>query len=137
MIRTAAVLVLLSLSVAPAADEKKKPEPFVAIERDAKDDFGKIAGKATEPLVITSDKELEKAIADETTRTRIAKLVDFKTQKLLIFAWQGSGQDKLSVAILESEPVRLAFTVERGRTKDLRSHVKLYAIGSTLKYTVK
>ena len=137
MIRIAAVVVLLGLGTAMAGDEKKKPEPVVAIEREAADDFGKITGKATEPVVVTTEKELDKAIADETTRTRIAKLVDFKTQKLLIFAWQGSGQDKLSVATLESEPVQLAFTVERGRTKDLRSHLKLYAIGSTLKYTVK
>lgn len=137
MIRIVAVVVLLGLGIASAADEKKKPEPVVAIERDAADDFGKFTGKATEPTVVTTEKELEKAIADETTRTRFAKLVDFKTQKLLIFAWQGSGQDKLSVAILESEPVQLAFTAQRGLTKDLRSHVKLYAIGSTLKYTVK
>jgi hypothetical protein len=137
MIRIAAVVLLLGVSIIHAADEKKKPEPVVAIERDAKDDFGKLGGKVAEPTVVTTEKELETAIPDETTRNRIAKLIDFKTQTLLIFAWKGSGKDKLGVLVQESEPPTLAFSYERGLTKDLRSHVYLYAIGNTLKYTVK
>ena len=46
----------------------------------------------------------------------IAKEVDFKKQIVLVFAWQGSGGDKLDYAILESFPEQIPFSLKPGRS---------------------
>jgi len=67
----------------------------------------------------------------------LKKKVDFKQQVLLVFAWSGSGQDKLTVIVAESYPEQVSFSYERGRTKDLRSHLKLYVLRSKVRWSVK
>lgn len=124
-------------ATAVVADDKKPGEPITAIAVEKNDKIETKGGKATEPVKVTSAAELEKAVPDEATRKRLAKLVDFKTHTLLIFAWQGSGQDKLDFVVMESQPEQIAFTYTPGRTKDLRTHVHLYAVRSDLKWSVK
>jgi hypothetical protein len=119
------------------ADDKKPAAAFTEIAVEKGDKIEAKGGKATEPVKITSAAELEKAVPDETTRTRLAKLVDFKTHVLLVFAWQGSGQDKLEYTVLQSDPPQVEFTVSPGRTKDLRSHVHLFVVRSDVKWSVK
>ncbi|MEO2088332.1 MAG: hypothetical protein ABGY75_02390 [Gemmataceae bacterium] len=119
------------------ADDKKPAGSFAEIAVVKGDKIEAKGGKATEPVKVTSAAELEKAVPDEATRTRLAKLVDFKTHTLLIFAWQGSGQDKLEYTVLQSDPPQVEFTVSPGRTKDLRSHVHLFVVRSDVKWTVK
>jgi hypothetical protein len=67
----------------------------------------------------------------------VKKKVDFKHQVLLVFAWSGSGQDKLTVIVAESYPEQVSFSYERGRTKDICSHLKLYVLRSNVRWSVK
>src|SRR5262249_25095486 len=85
-------------------------------------------GQADKPTEITSDEELAKAFPREEARAKIKKEVDFTRQKLVFFAWSGSGQDKLSFKAGNGEKPGITFTYEPGRTKDLRPHIHLYSV---------
>ena len=63
----------------------------------------------------------------------LLKKVDFQKQTLLVFAWRGSGQDKMTYTIAESFPEQIAFKILPGRTRDLRSHLKIYALRKNVK----
>ena len=82
---------------------------------------------------ITSKAELEQLITDEPTREAIAKIVDFEKSYLLIFAWAGSGGDKIAATDEKGEAV---FTVTRGKTKDLRQHLRVFAVAKDAKWSV-
>lgn len=94
-------------------------------------------GKWNEPVKVSSDDELKKLVSDEKTREAIAKQVDLKTHDLLVFAWQGSGGDKLSYTILESFPEQVPFKLMPGVTDDLRTHTKLFAVRKNVRWSVK
>ena len=85
------------------------------------------------PLAIKTLEEAEKYF-DEATLERIQKCMEFEERHLLLFAWQGSGRDKLEFAVMESYPEQLSFTLVPGRTRDLRRHAKLYSIRKNVKY---
>jgi len=137
MTRLFAIAALLAAVTLLPADEKKALPAITDIANDKADKIDAEKGKATEPITVSTEKELEKAIPDEDTRKRIAKLVDFKEQKLLIFAWKGSGQDKLSYVVAESYPEQLMFTYTVGKSDDLRRHVNLYVIRNNVRVSVK
>jgi hypothetical protein len=125
--------VLLVSAFALGAGDKAKA-PYVEVQ------VGKVEiqpGAFNAPTVVSDADGLAKVVADETARAAIAKQVDFKTHKLVIFAWQGSGQDGIDIAVLESFPEQLVFAKKPGRTRDLRTHVKAYAVRNDVKYTVK
>jgi len=125
-------VLLLSAFVLGAEDKAKAPYFEVAVEKvEIK------PGAFNSPTLVIDAKDLAKLVTDETARTAIAKQVDFKTHKLVIFAWQGSGQDGIDVAVLESFPEQLVFTKKPGLTRDLRTHVKVFAVRNDVKYTVK
>ena len=85
--------------------------------------------KAVEPLLITTSEELAKIVKDEATQKKIAEAVDFSKQKLVLFSWSGSGQDKLTFEEKKGEKALLVdFTVTPGRTRDLRPHTHLYLL---------
>ena len=67
----------------------------------------------------------------------IATKVDFKKQIVLVFAWRGSGGDKLEYQILESFPEQIPFSLRPGVTDDLRSHSRVFALRSNVKWSVK
>jgi len=94
----------------PPIQKLKSPRPTQAVFK---------ASSARKPLVIEKGK------------------VDFAQQKLLIFAWRGSGRDRLSYAVAESYPEQVFFTLRRGRTKDMRPHLHLYALRANVRWTVK
>ena len=137
MTRLLAVAALFAVATLTPADEKKASPAITDIANVKGDKIETEKGKATEPTTVSSEKELEKAIPDEATRKRVAKLVDFKEQKLLVFAWQGSGQDKLTYVVAESYPEQLMFTYTVGKTFDLHSHVKLYVVRNNIRVSVK
>jgi len=60
--------------------------------------------------------------------------VDFGNHTLLVFAWRGSGQDKLDYVVMESFPEQIAFSRRPGRTRDLRPHVHVFALRSNVKW---
>ena len=86
-------------------------------------------GSPTAPAVVKSAAELEKNPVLKDAAAEVAKLIDFDTQKLLVFAWSGSGQDKLAVtAAAKDGKAVLAVEHTPGRTRDFRPHVKLFAV---------
>jgi hypothetical protein len=88
-------------------------------------------GRGPKATKITSAKELADAIADKDSQDKLAKLVDFKKEYLLMFFWQGSGGDRITFKVEDKEVV---FAYKRGLTRDLRRHVKFYAIPNKLKH---
>ena len=89
--------------------------------------------KAVSDKINERKAELEQLVTDEPTRDAIAKIVDFDKDYMLIFAWSGSGGDKLAAADEKGEAV---FTVTRGRTKDLRQHLRVFAVAKGAKWSV-
>jgi hypothetical protein len=117
---------LANLSAAP---KDKKPEKAEAVQIIDVAVPGPAKGKATEPTVIASAEELAKIFADDDAVAAIKKAVDFKTEKVLYFAWSGSGQDKISFSVEElKKGIEVKFTYTRGLTRDLRQHKKLFAL---------
>ena len=137
MTRLLAVALLFTLASLAPAEDKKMKDAIVEIGSDKADKIETKDGVATTPTMVTDEDGLKKAIPDEDTRKRIAKLVDLKEQKLLIFAWKGSGGDKLDYTVLERFPELIKFTVTPGKTDDLRSHVKLFAVRNNVTWEVK
>lgn len=92
--------------------------------------------KASAPLAVSSEKEAAEHFAKDEL-AKLAKEVDFTKQVVLVFAWRGSGGDKLDYAVAESSPEQVFFTLTRGRTRDLREHVRIYVLRSNVKWSVK
>lgn len=132
-----ALAVALVATVALSADEKKDSGPVRQIATEKADKIETKGGSATKPTKVTTAEELEMRVPDEATRKRLAQQVDFKSHTLLVFAWQGSGGDKIEYVILESKPEQVEFMVKPGRTKDLRPHVKLFVLPNDVKWAVK
>lgn len=115
-----AVAILLVGSAAKADDK-----PAVK-EIDTKD-FKIMAprdGKATAPTEIKTADELAKnAILKDVTEA-IQKHVNFKKEKLVLFAWWGSGQDRIT----PDDKNLGTFIYTLGFTRDYRMHVKLFVV---------
>jgi len=58
----------------------------------------------------------------------LVQQVDFSQQVVLLFAWQGSGQDRLEHVVRESYPEQVEFKYQPGLTRDLRSHFQVYVL---------
>lgn len=93
-------------------------------------------GNAKKPLEIRSAKEAGEHF-DEDNLAKLKEKVDFTKQFVLVFAWRGSGQDKLKYVVAESYPEQVFFTYKRGRTRDLRQHIYVFALRSNVKWSVK
>jgi hypothetical protein len=122
------VLPFLSALIASAqpaitAIEDAKPKPSVF--KDA---------SLRKPLVIRSAEEAAGHFGDDALAA-LKKQVDFEKQIVLIFAWRGSGQDRLTYAVLESYPEQVPFKYRPGRTRDLRPHVYVYALRTNVRWT--
>lgn len=90
--------------------------------------LGEANGKVNAPTVIANAEDLAKAVPNKEAREAIAKLVDFGKEKLLFFAWSGSGGDRLgfSDAVVDGKPV-VQIHYQPGKTFDLRPHHYLFA----------
>ena len=88
------------------------------------------------PIVVKSKEEAVKHFGKDAVAT-LGKAVDFKKQILLVFAWRGSGGDQLNYSVAESFPEQIFFSRKFGRTRDLRSHAKVFALRSNVKWSVK
>ena len=85
------------------------------------------AAKRNKALVFKTAKDAE-AHFEAAELKKLTALVDFDKQIVLLFAWRGSGQDKLTFQVAESFPEQITFSYKRGRTKDLRSHVYIFVL---------
>jgi hypothetical protein len=87
------------------------------------------------PILLKSQDEAARHFSKDALET-IAKKVDFKKQIVLVFAWQGSGGDKLVYQILESFPEQIPFSLRPGVTDDLRSHSRVFALRSNVRWSL-
>ncbi|MDB4777848.1 hypothetical protein OAG68_00160 [bacterium] len=67
---------------------------------------------------------------------KLAAEVDFETQRVVVFAWRGSGRDQISFSIAESYPEQIAFQFSRGMTRDLVEHQKIFALRSNVSCSI-
>jgi hypothetical protein len=124
----AAVLSLALPVSAIAADEIKE------IKLEGFKPSGRPMTRATMPSEIKTAEELAKTFPQEEVVTAIKKEVDFGKQKLVFFAWSGSGQDKVSGQMAKDEAVFIYIT---GLTRDLRSHYHLFVVPKDAKVKVE
>ena len=90
---------------------------------------------ASKPVVIYSVDEITKYF-DAKNSANLKSKVDFSQQEVLVFAWRGSGQDRIEYEVLESFPEQIRFIYRRGRTRDLRQHFKIFVVRSDVKCIV-
>jgi hypothetical protein len=88
----------------------------------------------TKPTEIKTAVELEKAFPQKDTVDAIKKEVDFDKQKLVFFAWSGSGGDKITATADKDD---VTFTYKGGLTRDIRPHYHLFAIPKDAKFKVE
>lgn len=81
-----------------------------------KDDFKRPQASKPKLIVIGSAEELAKAdvFRDDDGRAAVAKLMDFKKEKLVLFVWKGSNTDKVSDWRLTPGTVTFLFSVGHG-----------------------
>jgi hypothetical protein len=99
--------------------------------KGVKVDFEK--GLVSKPKVIVSADDLAKAIPEADA---IKKQVDFTKEKLLLFAWGGSGGDKLT-AKLSDDGKTAVFTFKAGLTRDFRRHVLLFVLPKNAEFKLE
>ncbi len=127
------VVSLLSLCFLATAYAQDKIMPIMPIEKANLTDAATKAAKLKAPIEIIDAKTAEKYLEGETLKA--VKAVDFKKVKVLVFYWSGSGGDRLSYDILESFPEQIHFKMQRGMTKDLRRHSKVFILRKNVTYT--
>jgi len=132
-----ALALLFVVTAAAVGEDKPVGQPLIEVTLGESDKLAIKPGKWAAPSKIATTAELEKLVADKETRATITKAVDFKSHDLLVFAWQGSGGDKLEYTVAESYPEQVRFTLTRGLTKDLRTHTKLFAVRKNVKWSTK
>jgi len=138
MIRLLSLLVVSALVGFVSAEDKPKKRGVVETIPVVKADKLDVKfGKWSEPAEVKTEAEMKKLIADEATQKRLAKEIDFETHVLLVFAWQGSGGDKLDFAILESFPEQVKISLKPGATDDLRKHIQLVAVKKECRWSAK
>lgn len=85
-----------------------------------------------------SIKSLEEAAKhlNRASMEAIDENIDFEKEKLVVFAWQGSGQDSLRTDPSSTKKDHATFLYTLGHTKDLKTHVKIYALPKDSKWTI-
>jgi hypothetical protein len=127
--------VLASTLALKAAQDKPKPKPILREipTKGLKLLFPKKPGKPTEPTVITAADDLTKNEVAGKAADEVKKEVDFARENLLVFAWEGSGQDQVNVSILSTGGKHtLSFKYTPGKTRDLRQNIKLQVVPKEL-----
>lgn len=81
--------------------------------------------KLKAPIVLNSMEDALKHLSRESMK----KIdVDFEIYNVVIFAWQGSGQDRLSGRFSRRKGAAAVFSYNPGRTEDLRTHSAIYSM---------
>lgn len=88
-------------------------------------------GDALKPTEIKSAEELSKSpLFGAGAAEKLGKLVNFEKEKLVVFAWRGSGQDAVTgvLMVAEGKKATASFTYKPGLTRDLREHFQAFAV---------
>ena len=125
------IFVALFVSLACWTTSVHADEPIQRLA-DAKPNQG-IFENATRnnPLVLRSNADAAMHF-DKKELAQLRQSVDFEKQIVLVFAWKGSGQDRLTFDVAESFPEQVGFRYHPGRTRDLRPHVYVFALRSNV-----
>jgi hypothetical protein len=132
-----ATLLLLLPAPALLADEAEPKDPKAPVAREIKVTSGLPVRKGLldKPTKITSAAELAKEVPNKDAQAAIAKQVDFKKEYLLLFAWSGSGGDRINFKVEKGKGgPEVVFAYTRGFTRDLRRHGKLFAVPNKTTY---
>ena len=131
-----AILTMILAAVVSYAETSTTAEEMLPPIQDITDikpneQIWKVAKRGV-PLTLHSKSEAERYFAEPQLKLLLKK-VDFQKQTVLLFAWRGSGQDKMTYTIAESFPEQITFKILPGRTRDLRPHLKIYALRKNVK----
>ena len=125
-------LASLALLLSAAAQPARPAEPIAPVVREIKAPGLRLPGRASpfgKPTRIAGAADLARTVPDKGERDRLGKQVDFKKEYLLLFTWFGSGGDRLGFRPGEGEDgVDVVFVYTRGRTRDFRRHVRVFAL---------
>lgn len=125
--RALAVATVLCCALLTVAAEDK-PAVKEIPTKDLKLTFPE-GGKATEPKEIKSVEDLKKSEVVGGAADELMKQVSFDKEKLVVFAWGGSGGDRLTASIKDADGKTTAvFALKRGLTRDFRRHFHLYVV---------
>jgi hypothetical protein len=130
--RFLSLLAVLAIAFfAPAQDKTKDKDKPAVRALDLKGVKLVLPERLTEPkpVEIKSAEELAKAkeFADDAGRDAAKKQVDFAKEKLVVFAWAGSGQDKLTPN-LAADGKKVVFTYKAGATDDFARHGHVFVV---------
>jgi len=128
-------------ALAPLAVAQDKDKPAVrALELKG----GKLVlpERLTEPkaVEVKSAEELARAkeFADDAARDAVKKQVDFAKEKVVVFAWAGSGQDRLTPELVtDGKQVKATFAYKVGATDDFVRHGRVFAVPKDATVEVK
>lgn len=134
--RLAIAAVVLACAHLTSAAANAAMEPIEEIKNATPNDSVFQDAARGKPLEIRSAEDAAKYFSDKNLAALKAS-VDFEKQVVLVFAWRGSGQDKLTYDVAESFPEQISFAIKPGRTRDLRPHVHVFALRSNVKWSVK
>lgn len=135
--RACAILAMLVVgSVVGAAD---KSESLTALDLKDISTVQPKQGAATKPTEIKTAEELAKSpLFGEGATEKLKKHVNFEKDKLVVFAWSGSGQDSITGATASADKKLVAeFTYAPGKTRDLRQHFKAFVVPKDAEVKVK
>ena len=128
------LLKLASLSILLAtAGTTSAQEPIVGISAKPNESIFKDSAW-NRPLVIKPREDAAKHFGKDAIEV-LMKKVDFEKQIVLVFAWEGSGGDRLKYVVAESFPEQIFFSMQQGMTFDLRQHALVYALRSNVRWS--
>ncbi|XAM00310.1 hypothetical protein OT109_02760 [Phycisphaeraceae bacterium D3-23] len=122
---------LLGLLILPASSQAGDDEgDSAAIVRQldvspGRDIFD--SASRAEPLEIASAADAA-AHFDADALAALNDAVDWETEHVMVFAWRGSGQDRMTAQVDADNPDTVRFVYTPGRTRDLRPHVYVYVV---------
>ena len=134
LVRVAVAISFLFTAVAAAEPDPKIPPILELKGLMTKPDVFTVA-KRGKPMEVRSTDDAKEFFTTKALST-LGERVDFNQQIVLIFAWRGSGQDRLKYDVAESYPEQVTFRLIPGRTRDLRPHVHVFALRSNVEWSV-
>ncbi|MFO0865573.1 MAG: hypothetical protein U0744_13140 [Gemmataceae bacterium] len=112
-----------------AKEEKNDATVVAELKNLTPKDTAFVTGRPPQPRVLKSEKDAA-AYFDDAGLAQLRQQVDFGKQAVLLFAWRGSGQDKLTAV------AGATFVHKAGLTRDLRPHVAAYALPANARWRV-
>lgn len=125
---------VVMLAAIPAfADDKLEVRLLKDVKPKESEKYGE-----PKPVEITTADELAKSTAfDDANRDAVKKAVNFDKEKLVVLAWSGSGQDRITPELkTTNKKLTAVFTYSAGATDDLRRHAFAFAVPKDAKVEV-